>query len=222
MAAGILIECLACVPSDEAGWLQLSKDRFPVEALPSGELQDLIGYRFHRGALAIATRPAVTTLGPSTVFPGGDILVLWNVTDPENLGGLIRSAVAFGFSAVVLGPGCADPFYRKTLRSSMGNVLSCPLFSVDLDGLPSLKRDGRMLVAAALGGLSADLGEFKPPALLALVLGNEGWGLPGVVLSACDAAVSIPMVAGVDSLNVAAAGAVLMYVLARHGVKFPL
>ena len=151
--------------------------------------------------------------------PGGPALVLWNVTDPDNLGTLVRSAAALGAASVWLGLGCADPYGRKALRTSMGCVLSLPLFSLqDAAGLAAL-RPGRYVAAAALvegasgpAGLPAD----KP---VALVLGNEGWGLPPEVLAVCNGAVMLPMESGVDSLNVGAAGAILMWELFRrkHG-----
>ena len=65
-------------------------------------------------------------------------LCLWNVTDPSNLGALIRTAAGFGVDGVLIGPGCANPFYRKAIRASMGNVFVLPLWSVDVHGLEIL------------------------------------------------------------------------------------
>jgi tRNA G18 (ribose-2'-O)-methylase SpoU len=148
--------------------------------------------------------------------PGGNALVLWNVTDPDNLGALVRSAAALGARSVWLGPGCADPFGRKTLRTSMGCVLSLPLFSLlDPAGLVAL-RPSRYVAAAALVEEARLPGALSPDRPVALVMGNEGWGLPQDVLAACDGSVMLPMESGVDSLNVGAAGAILMWELFRY------
>jgi tRNA G18 (ribose-2'-O)-methylase SpoU len=199
-----------------------------------------VGFAFHRGVLALAERPILAVGSAQTGSevqaggaageaigdkpgetslsgdPGGNALVLWNVTDPDNLGALVRSAAALGAGSVWLGPGCADPFGRKTLRTSMGCVLSLPLFKLsEADGLAAL-RTGRYVAAAALVEEASLPGVLPFDRPVALVMGNEGWGLPREVLTACDGAVMLPMNAGVDSLNVGAAGAILMWELFRR------
>lgn len=222
---GVRLRSLLCVPADEDEWRALSGGSFAVAAMNRAEMADLLGFSFHRGALALADRPA-----PPASLPDGHALVLWNVTDPDNLGALIRSAVALGAARVYLGPGCADPYSRKALRASMACALGVPI--VPLPGVEELalarggdraRADGdraaagNLLVAAALVP-----GAVEPRSLAtagtyaSLVLGNEGWGLPADVVAACDAAVAVPMAGGVDSLNVGAAGAILMWELFRH------
>jgi tRNA G18 (ribose-2'-O)-methylase SpoU len=199
-----------------------------------------VGFAFHRGVLALAERPDLAA-SPAQAGaeiqaggaagkapedmpdetsrmgdPGGNALVLWNVTDPDNLGALVRSAAALGAGSVWLGLGCADPFGRKTLRTSMGCVLSLPLFRLDdVAGLAAL-RPGRYVAAAALVEEACLPRSLPPDRPVALVMGNEGWGLPREVLAACDGAVRLPMDGGVDSLNVGAAGAILMWELFRR------
>ena len=177
-----------------------------------------------------AAQPAsVEKTAPSTQIPF--YLCLWDVTDPSNLGALVRSAAGLGVDGVLLGPGCANPYYRKTIRASMGNVFSLPLWSIDLAALAALGESGVCLCAAALGDGSVSLTELRSktmaaptgplaelecdtvaaPAPLILILGNEGYGLPDEVLKLCSLKVRIPMARGVDSLNVAVAGGILMY-----------
>jgi tRNA G18 (ribose-2'-O)-methylase SpoU len=185
------------------------------------EMAELLGFSFHRGTLALADRPKPPD---PAALRAGHALVLWNVTDPDNLGALIRSAAALGASRVCLGPGCADPYSRKSLRASMACALSLPIVPLagiaDLNlarGLPLAESAGNILVAAAL------VPEARSPVTIAstgryvsLVLGNEGWGLPDEVVAACDCSVAVPMAGNVDSLNVGAAGAILMWELYRH------
>lgn len=211
--AGLAIEAALCVPSDLATVEARASGAFPVLSRPAPELSALAGFGFHRGVLAVARRPVPPRLDAATA-PAGHALVLWNVTDAENLGLLSRSAAALGASAIALGPGCADPFSRKALRTSMGNLLARPLLRVDLDGLAVLRGPRRALVATSLGPRSRELPGFDPAGrALGLILGNEGYGLPDEVLEVCDELLVIPMASGVDSLNVAAAGAILMWEL---------
>lgn len=220
LAAGLELDSALCVPADEAVLRGRLAPGTPLEVLPQAELASLVGFSFHRGVLALAKRKP---LGSAKSLPAGHTLVLWNVTDPDNLGTLIRSAAALGACSICLGGGCADPYGRKALRASMGVVLGLPLAALaspdELKGMPGRKR--RLVVAAALteqarSPLQAIRKAGRRP--VALVLGNEGWGLPDSVIAACDLAVRLPMSAGVDSLNVAAAGAILMWELfSRRG-----
>ena len=230
LAAGAGLRALVCVPSDEAMWRDAlaaaGQPGISPRAMRRPEMEALVGFAFHRGAIALAERPgpppasdaqaAGTQEAAATLTAAGNALLLWNVTDPDNLGALIRSAAALGAAAAYLGPGCADPLGRKALRSSMGCALSLSLRRVD--SVEGLRAAGAMLLAAALrpgawGPRRArrELDARGTGAILAL--GNEGWGLPDDIVSACDAVVALPMAGGVDSLNVGAAGAILMWEL---------
>jgi tRNA G18 (ribose-2'-O)-methylase SpoU len=143
-----------------------------------------------------------------------------DLVDVDNLGGIARNAAAFGVDAIVLSPRCADPFYRKAIRVSLGAVFDLPIVRLarwpeDLDLLRDL---GFTLLAAVLAANATPLPRFTTPARWALLLGAEGPGLsPGAVLR-CHESVTIPMSTsnGVDSLNVATAAAVLLYGLTRQ------
>jgi TrmH family RNA methyltransferase len=128
-------------------------------------------------------------------------LALWHVSDPGNVGTLIRTADAFGAS-VALSEGCADPTGPKALRGSAGAIFRVPIGSFD-------EPEGRRVALVAHGGEplgSVDLGEGTT-----FVLGAERGGLPETVVAACDETVSIPLAEGAESLNVAAAGAIALY-----------
>ncbi len=161
----------------------------------------------------------VSTLGHPPrvigVFRRGDLpvweprpvgLALWHVADPGNVGTLIRSADAFGGS-VALSEGCADPTSPKALRGSAGAIFRVPLGRFD-------ETAGHRVALVAHGG--TPLTEVEVPTPTVFVLGAEREGLPDDVVAACDAAASIPLADGAESLNVAAAGAVALYEWSRR------
>ena len=204
----------------DSGWLEARSPTFPVETASQSELTDIVGFKFHHGVLALAKRPPIPPceVGAPGCETAGQaaLLCLWNITDPSNVGALIRSAAGLGGTAVLLGPGCADPFYRKALRSSMGNALSLPLYACGTAELIKLRKSGISLAAATLSPRAIPLPEYKPSRPIALILGNEGFGLPPEVVGICDVEICIPMRIDVDSLNVAAAGGICMYELFRR------
>lgn len=128
-------------------------------------------------------------------------LALWRVSDPGNVGALLRTADAFG-AAVFLSEGCADPTGPKALRASMGAIFRVPLGRFD-------EAPGRKIALVPRGGRS--LGELDLSGRVTFVLGAEREGLPDDIAAACDERASIPLTAGAESLNVAAAGAIALY-----------
>ncbi len=151
---------------------------------------------------------------PAVLTTARRLLALEGVQDPGNVGTLLRSAAAFGFDAVVLGPGCAAPFSPKTLRSSMGAAGRLPV--VRTDDLPAtlhaLRDRGVTCLAAALyRSRPLDEAGRAFPGGLCVVIGSEGQGLTDETVQACDAAVRIPMTDRVESLNAGVAGSVLLW-----------
>lgn len=135
-------------------------------------------------------------------------LALWRVGDPGNVGTLLRAADAFG-AGVALSEGCADPSSPKALRASMGAV-----FRVPLAGFEELPAAARRVALVPRGG--TPLPELELGGEVVLVLGAEREGLPESVLAGCDETASIPQPGGGESLNVAMAGTVALYELARR------
>ena len=184
-------------------------------------LSRLTGYTLTRGFLCAMRRPPRKT--PEEVCAGARrVAVLEDVVDSTNVGALFRSAAALGMDALLLSPSCCDPLCRRAVRVSMGTVLMIP-WAVLGDGpeewpekgLERLKRMGFITAALALREDSLSLGEpcLEETERLALLLGTEGNGLRPETIAACDHTVRIPMRRGVDSLNVAAAGAVAFWQL---------
>jgi tRNA G18 (ribose-2'-O)-methylase SpoU len=185
----------------------------PVYAATPELMADVIGFHLNRGVLAVADRPE--PLSVSSVISGARTLaVLEGVGDHENLGALFRNAAAFGVDGVLLGTGCSDPLYRRSVRVSMGHVLAVPFTGLSPwpEGLKLLQDNGfQVLALSPAGAVPLSSVEFGPR--VAVLLGSEGPGLTPEALAAADHAVAIPMTGGVDSLNVATAGAVAFYAL---------
>lgn len=148
------------------------------------------------------------------IRPGARYVCLEHVQDPANVGALLRSAAAFGFAGAVLCGGCADPFSPKAVRASMGTLTRVDLMFADtaLQALDAFRANGIPSFAAALQN-SVPLADVAVDGLpgVALLIGNEGNGLLAETVAAADKAVRIPMAAGVESLNAAVAGGVLLW-----------
>jgi tRNA G18 (ribose-2'-O)-methylase SpoU len=186
---------------------------FPVFLATQAVIDAIAGFHIHRGCLAVGERPAARPV------PAGarGIVVLEDLVDVDNLGSVVRNAAAFGADAVLLSPRCADPFYRKAIRVSLGSVFNLPIIRLGRwpDDLDDLRLQGFALVAAVLGGDATPLPGFTAPPRWALLLGAEGPGLSAGALARCAHRVTVPMSPGADSLNVATAGAVFLYALTR-------
>ncbi len=185
-------------------------------------LREIGGHVFHQGALAIAHRPEDERLDRLLRGLEGPVrlVALEGVTNPDNVGSIFRNALAFGAHGALLGGGCAHPFYRKSLRTSMGAALRLP-FAIEADWPAAL--DELREAGFVCAGLTPDAGaepiEHVAPALraaprVALLLGHEGEGLSAASLAACRYRVRIPMAPGVDSVNVATASGIALHLLA--------
>ena len=188
----------------------------PIFSGPSELLEELTGYLLHRGLIAAMHRPALPE--PADLLRDARrIVILEDVVDPTNVGAIFRSVAAIGADAVLVTPRCSDPFYRRSIRVSMGTVLQVPWTRVgDWESTRALlTASGFWLAALALSEDAVDLKTYAAtaPERVALVLGTEGAGLTRQALEAADTVVTIPMAHGIDSLNVAATAAVAMFAL---------
>ncbi|MBP0461982.1 TrmH family RNA methyltransferase [Streptomyces montanisoli] len=188
----------------------------PVYVVDPALAERVTGYHVHRGALASMARKPLPH--PAELLAGAGrrrVAVFEDMVDHANLGAAFRNAAALGVDAVLLTPRCADPLYRRAVKVSMGAVLSVPYSR--LESWPGdaglLREHGFVLAALCLTEDSVTLDELaaRRHPRLALMLGTEGDGLTAGALRAADEHVRIPMDAGVDSLNVAAASAVAFY-----------
>lgn len=182
-------------------------------------LEQITGYRVHRGVLASVERPHEASVG-SVASGSGDLLVLEGLVDPTNVGLSFRSAAAFGMAGAILSPDCADPLYRRAVRTSMAATISLPWARSATwpQDLAALSDRGYYVVALSPDPRGVDLSsaiikarETARP--VAAVFGAEGAGLTAEALRQTDAIARIPMAPGIDSLNVAATVAVVGYAL---------
>ena len=193
----------------------------PVYTADDGLLARLTGFPLTRGVLCAMKRPALPTV-EDLCAGTRRVAVLEGIADPTNVGALFRSAAALDVDAVLVTPTCCDPLYRRAVRVSMGTVFQVPWTRIGEtpadwpeQGMARLQALGFKTAAMALSDQSVSL---EDPALaaeerLAIVLGTEGDGLARQTIIRCDYTVRIPMGHGVDSLNVAAAGAVAFWQL---------
>lgn len=143
-----------------------------------------------------------------------NLVILPQIAATDNLGSLIRISSAFGASAMILGERCCDPFYRQSIRVSMGTIFGMPLVrSADLMGdLRRLRGEfGVELVASVAEGSGEALAGARRSRMMGFLFGNEAQGLSGEEIGACDRRVTIPMMLGTDSLNVSVAAGVVLY-----------
>ena len=192
------------------------RDGVPVFVGEYEVMEVLTGFHLHRGALASMQRPTLPTVA-AVVADARRVLVLEDIVDHTNVGAAFRSGAALGIDAILVTPRCADPFYRRAIRVSMGTVFQVPWTRVEPwpGGIAALREAGFTIAALALAEDAVTLDELAadPPERLALVLGTEGDGLGRRTIGSADVTVRIPMAGGVDSLNVAAAAAVAMWAL---------
>ena len=207
-AAGVLARCPGAV----------------VYTADRSVLQTLTGYALTRGVLCAMRRPAPRR-AEELCRSASRVAVLEGIVDSTNIGAIFRSATALGVDAVLLSPSCCDPLCRRAVRVSMGTVFQVPwatLGDTPADwpekGMDRLHAMGFKTAAMALDdrAVSIDDPALQAEKKLAIVLGTEGDGLAHSTIARCDYTVMIPMQHGVDSLNVAAAGAVAFWELRKR------
>jgi tRNA G18 (ribose-2'-O)-methylase SpoU len=196
----------------------LASSDAPCYVVSESLAEQVTGFHVHRGALASLRRTPLPPVGE--VLAGArSVLVLEEIVDHTNVGAIFRSGAALGFDAVLLAPRCADPLYRRSIKVAMGAVFSLPWTR-----LPSWEAALRLVSDAGFTTVALTLASDAVPIeeavrgldKVALVLGGEGHGLSPQWEAGADRRAIIPMSAGVDSLNVAAATAVACYVTARR------
>lgn len=188
----------------------------PVYVLDNELMHQVLGYKFHSGVMACGKRRESHSLETvaGKIGKHATFVILPETCNTENLGSMLRIAAGFGADAVLLGPQCCDPFYRQSIRVSMGTVFSLNVIrSSDLlaDLSRLRERYGFQLIAAVVEESAETLRSFQRPDRVGLLFGNEAQGLSPQVVAACDHRVTIPMKLGTDSLNVAVAAGVFLH-----------
>jgi tRNA G18 (ribose-2'-O)-methylase SpoU len=214
VAAGFPVRSFLMAPR----WLEglaeeLASTDAPCYVVPERLAEEVTGFHVHRGALASLERTPLPSL-EEVLRDARSVLVLEDIVDHTNVGAAFRSAAALGIDAALLAPRCADPLYRRAIKVSMGAVFSLPWTRLPdwHDAMPNLSSHGFTTVALTLAEDARPISEVVLGiGRLALVLGSEGHGLSPRWQQGADFRAVIPMSAGIDSLNVAAACAVACY-----------
>ena len=228
VAAGYRVRSLLATEQKAAGLADLAAVcGGPAYVLPAPVAEQLTGYHVHRGALAAMDRrplPAVAEVlaGAAGKGPASRVLVLEDIVDHGNVGGIFRCAAALGVDGVILSPRCADPLYRRAVKVAMGAVFAVPYARMTdwYGGLAEVRAAGFRLLALTPDQSATAIEAASQGERVALMLGTEGDGLSSRWLHEADEPVCIPMdlsamAAGVDSLNVVAAAAIACHSLTR-------
>ncbi|NMG40265.1 RNA methyltransferase [Chelativorans sp. ZYF759] len=197
--------------------LSQAPEDMPVYLASQDVMDAIAGFHIHRGILAIGRRGAEPDAADLLrTLPQEALLVVpIGISNHDNIGAIFRNAAAFDADAVLMDASCCDPLYRKAIRVSVGAALKVPFArGGSAAALVELLRERGFDILALTGGGNMDIGDVGPGGRRALLLGTEGQGLPADVLSAANT-VRIPMSAGMDSLNVAAASAIALHRLWR-------
>ncbi|MFC2069222.1 TrmH family RNA methyltransferase [Chloroflexota bacterium] len=187
--------------------------KYSKRLVTDSQLRSVCSTKAPQGIIATVRLPLDTYSDQLPEKIGAKILLLEDVQDPGNVGTLIRTAVAFNYSGVILTDKCADPLSPKCVQSTVGTLLSLWIRRTShyLELVEELKHNGYFLVAADLGG-AEEPSVFQCQNKLLLALGNESSGLSRSVLNVSNHRLRIPTIRGkVESLNVAACGAICMY-----------
>lgn len=183
----------------------------PVYVAPQEVMDRVAGFPIHRGCLAAGERgPEESAAALLDRLPDArTVVVLEAIANHDNVGGIFRNGLALGADAVLLDGRSADPLYRKAIRVSMGATLRLPFARGER--LVEVLHDRKFACVALTPHDAAPIDEMEWPERTALFLGTEGAGLDRSTIASCDLSVRIPMVPGVDSLNVATAAAIALF-----------
>ena len=192
----------------------------PCYVVPDPVMHQIIGYRFHSGVIACGRRKPKAML--EQVVPRDreklTLVICPEIANAENMGAMIRLCAGFGVDGLILGERSCDPFWRQSVRVSMGTIFRLPYFqSSDLKrDLVRLQKEWRVeLAATVLDDRAQALADFARATKLGVLFGNEAQGLDEEIVSICDHRITIPMKLGTDSLNVSVAAGIFLYELTK-------
>lgn len=217
LAAGLRMHSALLEPKWWPGLESGVPGEVPVYLAPPELLKEITGFRLHRGALACFERP-VPPAAREILSNGRTALLLEDLVDHTNVGAIFRSAAGLGIDVVLVTAGCADPWYRRSVKTSMGAVFTMPWTTVaDVGSGIAVARAAGMQTVALQPDAPTSLRDWHPAGPVLLLVGTEGPGLSKAAQQATDVRLSIPMARDTDSLNVATAAAIACYALTVLG-----
>ncbi len=195
---------VSVIVGTEKGLSAISSGGEKIEQVSEEVFLSISGEKSPQGVLAVVNKPKA--ISP---FSGNRAILLDGVSDPANVGAIIRTAAAVGITGVFAVGSCADPFSPKSVRASMGGIFKINYRETEYSKIS--EEIGLPLIVADMGG--ENIFNFSVPEKFCLVIGNEGKGVSQTLKSNADYTVSIPMENGVESLNAAVSAGILMYLL---------
>jgi tRNA G18 (ribose-2'-O)-methylase SpoU len=222
LASDFPVESVFLSEKRAAEFATVVPDGIPVYVAPQALMERVMGFKFHSGVIACGRRKPPGTIDdviakdparPLTIVACPDL------SNVENIGTMIRLCAGFGIDALVLGERCHDPFWRQSVRVSMGTIFSLPIVHSEnlLRDLRRLREEwGVELAATVLDESAEPLSRATRPERFGLVFGNEAQGLDAAHVAACDRRITIPMKLGTDSLNVGVAAGIFLYHFTRE------
>ncbi|HWE01576.1 MAG TPA: RNA methyltransferase [Tepidisphaeraceae bacterium] len=221
LASDFPVESVFIAERHAADFQSLAPANVPLYVTTSEVMNGVLGMKFHSGIIACGSRkPWAPLESILKKGPGAMTLVICpDINNVENVGSLIRLSAGFGADALILGERCHDPFWRQSIRVSMGTIFSLPIYRSPelLHDLRRLKNEWNFELAATVLDENAEpLADAKRAARFGLLLGSEPHGLDGNTASLCDRRLTIPMKLGTDSLNVAVAAGIFLYHFTRE------
>ncbi len=220
LASDFPVESVMLTERRAAEMAAVAPQHIPVYVVSAEMMNDIVGLKFHSGILACGRRKPRQTI--DQVVPKDrerlTLVICPDIANAENIGSLIRLSAGFGADAMILGERCHDPFWRQSVRVSMGTIFTLPLVqSHDLSRDLRRLRDewGVELIASVLDESAEPLEQARRGEKLGILFGNEAQGLERQWVDACERRVTIPMHYGTDSLNVAVAAGIFLYHFSR-------
>jgi tRNA G18 (ribose-2'-O)-methylase SpoU len=208
------------------GFLEQVRRDVLTLVVPHDLASQLVGFDFHAGILACGKRPSMFAVGSNPNrfdrwIQESDwctLVACPNTNLPDNLGSIIRLAAAFGVHGLIVTPQSADPFSRRCVRVSMGNIFYLPTYETNrlTEDLAYFRGRGFRIIGCHQSPGSVDVRKYHWPKRVVMVLGNEANGIPLEIQQQCDQHVEIPIVSQIDSLNVSTAAGILLYERSRH------
>ena len=194
----------------------------PIEVFIGAKklLETIVGHELHQSIMGMASVPEQRHSDELLHKKSEHSLsvVVDGLTNAENMGVIVRNCVCFGVDSLLVLPSSCDPYLRRSVRNSMGNIFQLPVIYIQdtVQELNRLKENGYRIIGAHPHSKSIDIRDGNFTGKKIIVLGAEGHGISKEVLDLCDAYVTIPMKEGVDSLNVASASAVMLWEMQKR------
>jgi len=220
LASDYPVESVIAIEPRAKELAEIARLEVPIYVASHDLLQQVAGFKFHTGVLACGIRKLMPPVGEfaKSLPASATLAVCPDLISARNIGSLVRICAALGVDAMLLGEKCCDPFWRQSIRISVGTIFSLPILRSEnlLNDIALLRREHHFQMIATVADANAvDLGAMQRRDRIGVLFGNEWSGLTEEITAACDHRVTIPMRPGIDSLNVSIAAGIFLYHFTR-------